>query len=84
VLVFHASIQKWGNSQAIRLPKVILETTGLKENEIVQIFTEQDNIIIKKVANRKHKTIKERFKNFDDEYTFEEWNTGDPVGKEVW
>jgi len=78
------SIQKWGNSQAIRLPKAILETARLKENEPVQIFAEQDKIIIKKAANAKHRTIKERFEGFEGEYTFEEWNTDEPVGKEVW
>ena len=78
------SIQKWGNSQAIRLPKAILEIARLKENEPVQIFAEQDKIIIKKVADAKHKAIKERFEGFDGEYAFEEWNTGEPVGKEVW
>ena len=77
------SIQKWGNSQAIRLPKAILETARLKENEPVQIFAEQDKVIIKKVATARHKTIMERLEGFDGEYTFEEWNTGEPVGKEV-
>ena len=44
----HSTIQKRGNSQAIRLPKAILETAQIKENEAVQIFAERDRIIIKK------------------------------------
>jgi antitoxin MazE len=79
-----AVIQKWGNSQAIRLPKVILETANLKENEPVQIFAEQDQIIIKKTAVRRHKTLKERLEGFDAaDYIFEEWDTGLSVGREV-
>ena len=76
-----ATIQKWGNSQAIRLPKVILESLDMKENEKVKILTRNDEIIIKKTF--KHRTLKERLKDFDGEYVFQEWDTGTPVGREV-
>lgn len=78
-----STIQKWGNSQAIRLPKAVLETAQLKENETVQIIAEQDRIIIKKADTFRHKTLKERLANYSGEYIFEEWDTGRPVGKEV-
>ena len=78
-----STIQKWGNSQAIRLPKGILETAQLGENETVQIFAEQDKIVITKVTDVRHKTLKERLKGFEGEYVFEEWRTGAPAGKEV-
>lgn len=78
-----STIQKWGNSQAIRLPKAILETAQLKENEKVQIFAEQDKIIIRKADMLKHKTLKERLEGFEGEYVFSEWDTGVPVGREV-
>jgi len=52
-----STIQKWGNSQAIRLPKAILDIAHLTENEQVQIFAEQDKSIIKKAAERRHKTL---------------------------
>lgn len=78
-----AIIQKWGNSQAIRLPKAILEMAHLTENEQVQISAEPDTIIIKKAIIRKHKTLAERLEGFEGEYVFEEWNTGAPVGREI-
>jgi len=31
----------------------------------------------------KHKTLKERLKDFKGEYTFEEWSTGESVGSEI-
>lgn len=77
-----STIQKWGNSQAIRLPKSILETAQLGENEAVQIIAEPDTIIIKKSSSRKHKTLKERLAGFSGNYVFEEWDTGAPVGSE--
>lgn len=79
-----AKIQKWGNSQAIRLPKAILEMAQLGENEPVQIFAERDKIIIRKAAAMKHRTLAERLEGFEGEYTGKEWDTGAPVGKEVW
>lgn len=78
-----STIQKWGNSQAIRLPKAILETAQLGENDPVQIFAEQDKIIIRKAADMKHKTLKERLEGYQGGYLFEEWDTGASVGREV-
>jgi len=77
-------IQKWGNSQAIRLPKAILEMAQFGENESVQIFAEDNKIVIEKAPDTRHKTLKERLANYDGEYSFEEWKTGSPVGREVW
>ena len=89
------TIQKWGNSQAIRLPKTILDLASLKENDSVQILADENQIIIKK-ANPKpeHKTLKQRMEEFygkdfetilkDHPYEFEEIGSGPPVGKEVW
>lgn len=79
-----ATIQKWGNSQAIRLPKAILDTAQLGENEPVQIFAERDKIIIKKAVTMKHRTLAERLEGFDGEYVFKEWDTGAPMGREAW
>lgn len=78
-----SAIQKWGNSQAIRLPKAILEIAGLRENEAVQILAEESKIIIKKVTGFRHKTLKERLKGFDGEYYFVPWGTAPPFRKEV-
>ena len=79
----NATIQKWGNSQAIRLPKALLETASLKENEQVQILAMRNQIVIKKVETAKRKTLKERLAGFDGDYVFQEWDTGKPVGGEV-
>lgn len=31
----YATIQKWGNSQRLRIPKVLLDALGLRENDRV-------------------------------------------------
>lgn len=41
-------IQKWGNSQGIRLPKKILEMLDLKVNDTILIEEEDDCLKLKK------------------------------------
>ncbi len=92
------TIQRWGNSQAIRLPKAVLDLAFLKENDLVQIIVEENKIIIKKVmAKNTHKTFKQRLEEYynkdmelilkeveqdDEEPTEIDW--GKPLGNEVW
>lgn len=86
----NATIQKWGNSQAIRLPKNILETANIKENEQVSISVEDSQIVIKKTkVHKKHISLAERLKGWDGEpYELDEedkeWLNLKPVGNEIW
>ncbi len=78
----YTTIHRWGNSQAVRLPKGILELVSLRENDRVEITVERDCIIIRR-AKKKHLTIEERFKGYAGNYKCSEMDTGKPVGKEV-
>lgn len=78
-----ATIQKWGNSQAVRIPKGILEDAALHENDRVEINVERGHIIIKRVNIKRHRTISERLKGYNGGYACTEWNTGRPEGNEV-
>jgi len=80
------TIQKWGNSQGVRLPKNIMETLSLRENERVDISIESDSIIIKKAARKRRAKIslEERFVDYKGDYKCEEADWGKPVGKEYW
>lgn len=78
------TIQKWGNSQGIRIPKIILDTVKWNENEEINLLVEDDKIIIEKVKDEKRKNIKELFKDFEGEYESIEMDWGDPKGEEIW
>ena len=80
------TIQKWGNSQGVRLPKTILDVLFLQENDPVEIVAENNSIIIKKATRKRRakKSLKERFNNYKGNYQCKELDTGKPVGKEVW
>ena len=79
-----AYIQKWGNSQGIRIPKNFLDELEIKEREQVEIILspEDKSLIIRKP---KHcKTLRELFENYEGDYQCEEIEIGEPVGREVW
>ena len=79
------AIVKWGNSQGIRLPKALLDSANLTDRDIVDVIAENGSIIIKKSEGKKaHRTIQERFKDFDGVYEPEKIDWGKPTGKEIW
>jgi antitoxin MazE len=79
----YTTIQKWGNSQAIRLPKGILEAVDLHENDRVEINADNDIIVIRRM-NRRHKKLEERLADYNGDYKASEWNTGVVKGNEEW
>ena len=76
------TIQKWGNSQGIRIPKFLLDTVKWKADTQLVLSSNDGKIIIEKAKPRK--TIMELFENYDKEYTPNEIDWGNPVGEEIW
>lgn len=76
------TVQKWGNSNAVRIPKAILEVANVVENEDVEMTAEKGKITLCKV--KRYKTLEERFVNYEGNCHCEEYDWGQPVGKEVW
>lgn len=75
-----------GNSQAIRVPKKLLEFLGFNTGEKVTILADEQNnsIIIKKATPNSYKSIRELFAGYDvSRYTPTEWDTGKSFGKEI-
>lgn len=77
-MMYTTQIQPWGNSQAIRIPKPLLDSVPLKVNDPVEITIEDGSIVIRKAS----KSLRERFAGYHGEYHGEEWDTGEPIGKE--
>lgn len=78
------TIQKWGNSQGIRLPKHILDAMHWNDNEQINIRAENNKIVIEKAVKKERKDIKELFAQFNDEYESTDIDWGNPTGKEIW
>lgn len=79
----YVTIQKWGNSQAIRIPKGILEAANFHEHDRVEIEADDNCIIIKRIE-KKHRTLEERLAEYKGGYSGNEWATGKVQGKEIW
>ena len=60
----YATIQKWGNSQGLRIPKAILDAVGLRENDRVELIQREDSIQIKRAASVPNRTLEERLTAF--------------------
>lgn len=59
----YATIQRWGNSNGLRIPKVLLDGLGLRENDRVELIQTSDSIAIKKAA-APHKPLADRLVAF--------------------
>lgn len=60
----YATIQKWGNSNGLRIPKVLLDALGLRENDRVELIQTEDAITIRKAAAVPHRSLEERLTAF--------------------
>jgi len=77
----YTTVQRWGNSNAIRLPKAILETVRLGENDQVEIIAEGGMIRIQPVK-RAPASLEELFSGYAGGYICTEADTG-TLGREV-
>ena len=78
-----SKIQKWGNSQGIRIPKKMLETLDLKVNDSISIEEGENCLKIKKVKE-KLSNIEKLFLNYEDKYEKIDLDWDNEVGKEIW
>ena len=60
----YATIQKWGNSHGIRLPKNLLDAIGVTTNDRVELVQAGDTVTIKKAVPQTHRTLEERLTAF--------------------
>lgn len=79
------NIQKWGNSQGIRLPKLLLDSVGWSETDRLSITEDNGRIIIEKLKSDTRKNIRELFEDYDGgACSAEETDWGESEGKEIW
>ncbi|WP_319522369.1 AbrB/MazE/SpoVT family DNA-binding domain-containing protein [uncultured Desulfosarcina sp.] len=80
-----AKIQKWGNSQGLRLTKNLLADAQLDVGDEVDISIKDGIMIITpaKTFRGKH-NLKDLVARIPENYQAEEVDWGTAVGKEVW
>ena len=80
-----AKIQKWGNSQGLRLTKNLLADAQFEVGDEVDISV-KDGVMIVTPAKRIRgkQNLKDLVERIPEDYRIEEVDWGEPVGKEVW
>lgn len=76
-------IQKWGNSDGIRIPKSILKSLNIKTNDILNIEQIENKIVIT-IPKRKKKSLKEEFIKYNGKNLAKDFVWDESVGKEIW
>ena len=76
-----ATIQKWGNSLGIRIPKVMAKDLLLENGSEVELIKASDKIIIQP---QKRPRLSDLLQEIDDNNIHDEVEMEGPYGKEVW
>ena len=78
-------IQKWGNSQGLRLAKRLLEDAHISVGDDVDV-TARDGLIVIAPARRirGRQSLKELVSRIPKNSKAEETDWGKPIGREVW
>jgi antitoxin MazE len=80
-----AKIQKWGNSQGLRINSQVLEDAHISVGDEVDIVVHEGLIVVapKRKIRGKY-NLQQLVSRIPKNYQAEEINWGEPFGKEVW
>lgn len=76
-------VQKWDNSQGLRLPKQVLEMAQISIGDDVEIVVGTEEITVRKVKSKKF-DLADMVSRMPRSYRGDENAFGAPVGKEQW
>ena len=78
-------IQKWGNSQGLRLTKALLNEAGIHVGDEVNVSVQNGRIIVEPVSPvRGRYDLETLLSEMPEAYRPEELDWGPPTGKEIW
>lgn len=78
-------VQKWGNSQGLRLAKQLLEDAQISVGDDVDVTTQDGVIIIAPVKRvRGKRSLQDLVSRIPKDYQPAEVDWGEPVGRETW
>lgn len=77
------SVQKWGNSLALRIPKAYADETHICEGTSVDLTLHEGHLIITPVR-KKTPTLEELMKDITPDNQHQSVDSGSQVGVEIW
>lgn len=79
------TVQKWGNSQGLRLAKTVLQDAHLGVGDEVGVAVRNGVIVVTPTRRRRGKhCLEDLVSQISSDYAAEEVNWGKAVGKEAW
>jgi antitoxin MazE len=78
-------VQKWGNSQGLRLNKELLSDAGIDVGDAVDVAVQKGTIVVTPIRRvRGGHDLRALVRRIPKDYKPEELAFGPPVGREVW
>jgi antitoxin MazE len=78
-------VQKWGNSQGVRVPLKLLEEAKIALGDEVDVVAQEGRIIISPSQRIRGKyRLEDLLARMPEDYVPAEEDWGGPVGREVW
>jgi len=77
-----AQIVGWGNSQALRIPRAMLDALNIREGDEVELVIEDGRLNVRPISPKL--TLESLVAQITPENCHEELDWGKPVGNEVW
>jgi antitoxin MazE len=78
-----ATVKKWGNSAAVRIPASVMQATSLDLDEAVDVREEAGRIVIEPLRKKTY-DLGELLKGITAKNQHEAVDFGPAMGKEVW
>ncbi len=76
-------IQKWGNSLAVRIPRVFASEINIADGASIEMMVEEGALIIRPERESEW-TLEALLAGVTDENLHGEWEAGPPQGRESW
>lgn len=78
-----ATVQKWGNSLGVRIPKPLAQDASLKEGVAVEMIVQNGRLVMQARKAPQYQ-LSALLKTIKRNNLHQEVNTGNPIGKEAW
>ena len=79
----NATVQKWGNSLALRIPSSVAKDINLRQGSAVEVEVEDGRMIVQP-AKRRKPALAQLLKAVTKDNRHSEQDWGAPVGREAW
>ena len=79
----NTTIQKWGNSLAVRIPKAVARDICLEDGSVVNLTVEEGKVVIEPAQKARYR-LDDLLKGVSKKNIHRCVDTGPAVGQEVW